>query len=134
MTAPAATLLRTAAVPSDAATIAELERRIATLEHDLASARVRNRTLRNSLEKLLDDAPEVVTDVVLVDGMVTAFLSNGRIEQRTPRAQYSTTDTRFFHEWVNLPPVPGTAAAIILDALAEDAPETAHVGMSVVAG
>lgn len=93
-------------------------RYITKLEADLKSARARGDNALRQLN-LAVSAPKVIASFV-VDGMVTTVLSTGAVRQLQTVAIDSATESGYRLEWVELPPVSTTPAAIVADAMANE--------------
>lgn len=99
------------------------------LRLDLVSANA----ARDNLFKQLNYAVAAgkVKDTLLVDGMLTVVLSTGRVQQLQQRAIDAPRESGYRAVWVELPAVPGTAAAHLADA---DGDRTLPFGMDVIDG
>jgi hypothetical protein len=93
-----------------------LERKIALLERDLRSARVRNSTLVAGLRRATE-APTLLGQST-VNGVLTLVYSNGRILRHEPTCIESADSVEYSHRWVEAV-APETPLAVANEALAE---------------
>jgi hypothetical protein len=125
-----------AARPIEAATLVpsnhvhDLIRDKSELERDLKSARARNATLLKQLNLAVSAGK--VQDTLVVDGLLTTVLTTGRVLQLQTKSIESRTEAGYRAEWVEIAPIPGTAAAYLAASKEEDA--RLALDMDVVAG
>lgn len=79
------------------------------LERDLRSANAARDNLFRQLNYAV--AASKVEHALVVDGMATVITSTGVVRQLQTVKHESSSATEYVHEWVELPAVPGTAAA-----------------------
>lgn len=90
---------------------------------------------RDNLFKQLNYAVAAgkVKDTFLVDGMLTTVSTTGRVMQLQTKAIDTATEAGYRAEWVEIAPVPNTAAAYLAASKDEDRRDALALGMDVIA-